>query len=128
MFVHLPCPHRWRSRSPCPALGRIVLAAVLSFGAVEAHAAALTLDDALRLAQARSRQLPAQDAAASAAREMAVAAGQRPDPTLKAGINNLPINGADRFSLTRDFMTMRSVGVMQEFTREGKLKARTARF
>ena len=128
MFVHLPCPHRWRSRSPCPALGRVVLAAVLSFGAVEAHAAALTLDDALRLAQARSRQLPAQDAAASAARELAVAAGQRPDPTLRAGINNLPINGADRFSLTRDFMTMRSVGVMQEFTREGKLKARTARF
>jgi outer membrane protein TolC len=59
---------------------------------------------------------------------MAVAAAQRPDPTLKAGINNLPINGDDRFSLTRDFMTMRSVGVMQELTRDSKLKARSARY
>ena len=89
---------------------------------------ALTLESALLLAQARSGQLAAQDAAAQASREMAVAAGQRPDPTLKAGINNLPIDGADRFSLTGDFMTMRSVGVMQEFTRRDKLKARTARF
>ena len=88
----------------------------------------LSLDEALRLAASRSRQLPAQDAAAAAAREMAVAAGQRVDPTLKAGISNLPINGADRFSLTRDFMTMRSVGVMQEFTRDDKRQARAARF
>ena len=88
----------------------------------------LTLDEALRLAQERSRRLPAQDAAAAAARDMAVAAGQRPDPTLKVGINNLPINTQDRFSLTRDFMTMRSVGVMQEITRSDKLKARSARF
>jgi outer membrane protein TolC len=88
----------------------------------------LSLDQALRLAQDRSRQLPAQDAAAAAAREMSVAAGQLPDPTLKAGINNLPINGPDRFSLTRDFMTMRSIGVMQEFTRAGKRKARSTRY
>lgn len=51
---------------------------------------ALTLERAVELAQQRSRQLTAQDAAASASREMAVAAGQLPDPTLKAGINNLP--------------------------------------
>ncbi|MBK7549914.1 MAG: hypothetical protein IPI20_19900 [Rhodoferax sp.] len=55
-------------------------------------------------------------------------ASQLPDPVLKLGINNLPINGEDRFSLTRDFMTMRSVGVMQEFTREDKRRARTLRF
>ena len=88
----------------------------------------LTLDQALRAAQDRSRQLLAQDAAALASREMAVAAGQRPDPTLKVGINNLPVNGADRFSLSRDFMTMRSVSLMQEITRGDKLKARSARF
>ncbi|MEP6873792.1 MAG: TolC family protein, partial [Burkholderiales bacterium] len=115
-----------------PALGllccRIALAVGLGLGARHADSAPLTLDDALRLAQERSRQLPAQASSAAAAREMAVAAGQRPDPTLKAGITNLPINGPDRLSLTRDFMTMRSIGVMQEFTREGKLKARTARF
>lgn len=88
----------------------------------------LSLDRALQLAQNRSRQLSAQDAAATATRDMALAAGQLPDPTLKFGVNNLPINGEDRFSLTQDFMTMRSVGVMQEITRSDKLKARYARF
>jgi len=83
---------------------------------------------ALNLAQARSRALAAQDSAVTAAQEMASAAGQLPDPTLKLGINNLPINGEDQFSLTRDFMTMRAVGVMQEFTREDKRQARASRF
>nr|WP_315189827.1 TolC family protein [uncultured Albidiferax sp.] len=104
----------------------ILGSAMLSLGA---HAQqALSLDQALQLAQERSRQLVAQDAVARSSRDMAVAAGQLPDPVLKAGINNLPINGEDRFSVTRDFMTMRSVGVMQEITRGDKLKARSARF
>ncbi|MDE2093301.1 MAG: TolC family protein, partial [Burkholderiales bacterium] len=88
----------------------------------------LSLYQALRLAQDRSHQLVAQDAAARAAREMAAAAGELPDPTLKAGVNNLPIDGPDRYSLTNDFMTMRSIGVMQEFTRADKRRARSARF
>jgi outer membrane protein TolC len=101
---------------------------LLAAATFQVHAAPLSFDDALRLAEQRSRQLPAQDAAAAAAREMAVAAGQRPDPVLKAGINNLPVNGPDRFSLTSDFMTMRSVSLMQEWTRSDKLQARAARF
>ena len=88
----------------------------------------LSLAQALSLAEARSRALTAQDSAVLAAKEMAGASGQLPDPTLKLGINNLPINGEDQFSLTRDFMTMRSVGVMQEFTREDKRRARASRF
>lgn len=88
----------------------------------------LSLQDALRLAEQRSRQLPAQDAAADAARQMAVSAAQRPDPVLKAGIDNLPVTGADRFSVTRDFMTMRTVGVSQELTRSDKLRLRASRF
>lgn len=88
----------------------------------------LDFDQALRLSQERSRQLVAQDSATMAAREMALAAGQRPDPSLKFGINNLPIDGPDRLSLTRDFMTMRSVGMMQEFTRQDKRLARSNRF
>lgn len=107
---------------------RVVAAVLLGLIALPVQSAPLTLDEALRLAQERSRQLTAQDAAAAAAREMAVAAGQRPDPTLKVGISNLPINGEDRFSLTRDFMTMRSVGVTQELTRDSKLRARSARY
>ena len=120
-------------RSPTPARRHRHLAclAVLcsALANADAHAQlALTLDQALRAAQGRSLQLVAQDAAASASRAMAVAAGQLPDPTLKAGISNLPINGADRLSLTRDFMTMRSIGIAQEITRAEKLNARSARF
>ncbi len=88
----------------------------------------LSLESALKLAQTRSSLLLAQDSAATASREMAVSAGQLPDPTLKLGINNLPVTSSDRFSLSRDFMTMRSIGVMQEFTRSDKRKARSVRF
>ena len=91
-------------------------------------APALTLEQALRLAQERSRQLVAQEAMATSARHMAVAAGQLPDPVLKAGINNLPVTGPDSYSLTRDPLTMRSIGVMQEFVRDDKRRARTQRF
>jgi outer membrane protein TolC len=88
----------------------------------------LTLADAQRQAIERSRMLVAQDSAISASREMAVSAAQLPDPVAKLGINNLPVNGEDRFSLTRDFMTMRNVGVMQELTRAEKREARAERF
>lgn len=105
------------------------LALVLGLAGASVHAQEnLAFNQALRLAETRSLQLPAQDAAARAAREMAAAAGQRPDPMFKAGINNLPANGPDRLSLTRDFMTMRAVALSQEFTRADKLEARSARF
>ncbi|PWF48443.1 TolC family protein [Massilia glaciei] len=80
----------------------------------------MTLGEAQRLAALRSRQLAGIDAAVAASREMAVAAGQRPDPVLKFGVENLPVSGDDKFSLTRDFMTMRRIGVMQELTRSDK--------
>ena len=90
--------------------------------------AALMLDDALRIAAERSQQLVALASEANAAREMAVAAGEASDPTLTVGIDNLPVNGPDEFSLTRDFMTMRSIGLMRELTRGDKREARAARF
>lgn len=109
------------------ALCRGGAAFLLCLPALQGSAATLSLADALRLAQDRSRELAAQDAAGGAARDMAVAAGQLPDPILTAGLNNWPINGPDQFSVGRDFMTMRSIGVSQEFTRAGKRKARAAR-
>ncbi len=95
-----------------------------------AHAAdaPLSLAEAQRRAVERSRQLVGQDSAVAASREMAVAAAQLPDPVLRFGIDNLPVNGADQFSVTRDFMTMRRIGVMQEFTREEKRQLRAQRF
>ncbi|BBB68783.1 transporter [Undibacterium sp. YM2] len=86
------------------------------------------MSQAQQLALARSRQLSAQDFAISAARDMAVAASQLPDPVLKAGIDNLPVSGPDRGSLTNDFMTMRRVGLMQEITRSDKRQLRAERY
>ena len=110
-----------------PKVVAFVLAMSLSVH-VSAAEAPLTLAEALRLAVERSRSLPAKDYAALASREMAVAAGQLPDPVLTAGVENLPVNGADRFSLTSDFMTMRSIGVMQEFTGSDKRHWRSKRY
>jgi outer membrane protein TolC len=59
---------------------------------------------------------------------MAAAAGQLPDPVLKAGVDNLPINGPDAWSFTQDFMTMRRIGLMQEWTRAEKRELRAARY
>ena len=101
---------------------------VFALAMLSAHAQSLSLEEAQRRAVDRSRQLAAQDASVRSSREMAVAAGQLPDPVLKAGIDNLPINGDDRFSLTRDFMTMRRIGIMQELTRSEKRELRAQRF
>ena len=89
--------------------------------------APLALERAVDLATDRSQGVAAADAQAQAARELAVAAGQWPDPVLKLGLNNLPVDGPDRYSLTRDFMTMRSLGLMQELTRADKRRARAGR-
>ena len=98
------------------------------FASAAAAEPALSLPQAVQLAARDSRLIAAASAQADAARQMALAAGQRPDPVLKAGLNNLPIDGADRFSTTRDSMTMRSVSLMQELTRSDKRAARAARF
>ena len=108
---------------------RAVVAAVgLSASAPGWAAEPLTLEQAQRIAAGRSQLLASQDLQARAARDMGVAAGQLPDPVLKLGINNLPISGPDKYSLTRDFMTMRGFAVMQEITRADKRKARSGRF
>jgi outer membrane protein TolC len=88
----------------------------------------LTLAHARHLAIERSRQLAGQDHAVAAARNMAVAAAQLPDLVFKAGVDSLPVTGTDRFSLTKDFMTMRRVGVTQEFIRADKRRLRGERF
>jgi outer membrane protein TolC len=106
----------------------VVMALLVASSHGFATEAPLTLADAQRRAIEHSRQLAAQDFAIAASREMSAAAAQLPDPVATFGINNLPVNGSDAFSLTRDFMTMRSIGVMQELTRGEKRQARADRF
>ena len=43
---------------------------------------------------------------------------------LRAGIENLPVTGADRFSTTRDSMTMKRIGISQEWLSADKRAAR----
>ena len=127
MFNALLQPARGPVRSLRRGVGLLVLCSAAAGLSARAEPT-LTLDQALTLAQARSRQLPAQDAAATSAREMAVAAGQLPDPTLRVSLDALPINGPDRFSVVRDDFTMRTIGISQELTRDAKRQARAARF
>ena len=105
-----------------------LLLSLLAIGAATAAPQPLTLGQAQQQAVARSRQLNAQDYAIAGARDMAIAASQLPDPVLKAGIDNLPVSTSDRFSLTKDFMTMRRIGISQELTRADKRKSRSARY
>lgn len=106
----------------CAAASLVILLSVAARAAEP-----LTLPQAQALAIARSQQLTASNASIAASREMAVAAGQLPDPVLKLGIENLPLNGPDRFSLSRDFMTMRRIGLSQELPGAQKRQLRTER-
>lgn len=110
---------------------RTLLALTLALAQAPASLASersLSLEQAQKLALTHSRQLPGQDHTVHAAREMAVAAGQLPDPVLKMGIDNLPLSGPDRYSLGMDFMTMRRIGLMQELPRAEKLRLRSQTF
>ncbi len=104
-----------------------VLSACFALGSAHAQNT-LSLDAALRMALEHSQTLAAKDQAVLAAQALSVAAAQLPDPSLKLGVNNLPVTGADKYSLTRDFMTMRSVGLAQEWVRADKRQALSARY
>ena len=91
-----------------------------------APAAPLTLAQALDLAVQRSESTRSARAGALSAAESARAAGQLPDPTLQVGIDNLPVTGADAFRTTSDSMTMKRIGISQEWLSAQKRAARQA--
>ncbi len=91
-----------------------------------AVAAPLTLDRALELAVQHSEAARSARAGVVSASEAARAAGQLPDPTLRAGVDNLPVTGGDRFNTTRDSMTMKRIGIGQEWVSSEKRAARRA--
>ena len=101
-------------------------AAVLAAALLPALAPAqpLSFEQALGLAVQRSEAARAGRAAAASAGEAARAAGQLPDPMLRAGIENLPVTGPDRFSTTRESMTMKRIGISQEWLSADKRDAR----
>jgi outer membrane protein TolC len=104
----------------------VTLLALGLSGSVSADETPLTLAEAQRIAALRSERIEASDLGVSASKDLAKAAAERPDPVAKIGLENVPVNGSEAFSLQQDFMTMRSVGIMQEITRPSKLRARAA--
>jgi outer membrane protein TolC len=86
----------------------------------------LTFDAALDLATRTSPDIAVETASVEAAQSTSVAAGRLPDPKLTVGVENLPVTGEEKGSLTRDFMTMRKVGLMQEVPNSGKRESRVA--
>lgn len=97
---------------------------LLLFLTGHAGAEGLSFDAALRTAETTAPQLQARRAAMTSAEEAAPAADALPDPKAFIGIDNLPVDGADRFSTNSDFMTMKKFGLMQEFPAAGKRQAR----
>ncbi len=87
-------------------------------------ASALTLDQALSLAEQDAPSLEAQAANVQAARSAAIPAGELPDPKLKLGLQNLPIEGDARWQVGQEAMTMQMVGVMQDVPNRAKRRAR----
>lgn len=102
----------------------LVVGLAASIAALPSLAAALTFDEALRLAENNAPSLTAQDAKIQAATNAAIPAGELPDPKLLAGVQNYPIGGPDRWSVNDDFMTMQMVGLRQEMPNGDKRKAR----
>lgn len=111
--------------SKCYCTGwSLVAGLAASVLALPSLAGALTLDEALRLAENNAPSLTAEDAKIQAAGSAAIPAGELPDPKLLLGVQNYPIGGPDRYSIDQDFMTMQMVGVRQEMPNSDKRKAR----
>jgi cobalt-zinc-cadmium efflux system outer membrane protein len=107
-----------------PLLRAAAFAAALLPYLVEA--APLSIESALRLAVQRSEAARAGRSGVLSATEASRAASQLPDPVLRVGVDNLPVTGADRFSTTRDAMTMKRIGISQEWVPAAKRAARQA--
>jgi len=100
-----------------------VLAASLA-GAAKAEP--LTFAAALSRAVREAPTLAASAARIDAGRQAAIPADALPDPQLTLGLENVPIEGSNRFSLDSEAMTMRRIGVMQAFPNRAKRAARAA--
>lgn len=88
--------------------------------------AGLPFEKAVRLAVERAPALEARRSQTLAAQEEAARAAALPDPKLTMGIDNWPATGTDAFDFRTDDMTMKRIGVMQEFPARAKRQARRA--
>ncbi len=121
----LSIAYRLRPRSHQPLRIPFLFSLLLLVQVPVSLAQVLTLDDALSAAVREAPVLRANTALIEAAQYATVPAAEMPDPKLVLGLDNLPIEGDDRFSTGADFMTMQRIGLMQEFPNPAKRKARS---
>lgn len=107
-----PFKHTWFAVT---TWNRVVTLVLLCPFVAAADEGPLSLDDAVSKALKDAPQVTASAATLEAAMAVAPSAGRLPDPELVTGVDNLPVTSADRYSITRDFMTMRKIGLMQTF-------------
>lgn len=102
-----------------------IILALLGLAGMPVHGADLTLAEAERLALQAEPGAQAAEARATAHRERAVSAGELPDPQVRMGVMNLPV---DTFSFTQENMTQTQLGVRQAFPSAGSREASSRRF
>ena len=91
-------------------------------------AAPLSVFEAMLLAERNAPALGARKSAVEMSEAMADSARALPDPKLKLGIDNLPIEGVERYTTGRDFMTMQRIGIARDMPREEKRELKSARY
>lgn len=101
----------------------VVAATVLAPWAL---ADSLRFQDAVARAVEHAPQIARLASKSDAASQLLRSAGELPDPKVSLGVENLPVSGPDRLSLTRDFMTMQRVALMQDVPNRAKREARVA--
>ena len=88
---------------------------LLGFLSSAVQAQSWTLAQTLTEAQRYSAELSASSNEAQALDMMADSATQLPDPKLKFGIENVPVQGSNDQRFTREGMTMQRIGIMQSY-------------
>ncbi|MGU3413418.1 TolC family protein [Enterobacteriaceae bacterium C34A] len=97
-------------------LGGVLFASVQG----SAYAESWTLAQTLAAARDYSAELSASRNEARALESMADSARELPDPKLKFGIENVPVQGSNDRRFTREGMTMQRIGIMQRYVSEEK--------
>lgn len=87
---------------------------------------ALSFAEAREIAEQQSPRVSAQRLQIDAVESAQKAAGTLPDPKLSVGLENFPISGMDRWSLTRESMTGQRLALMQEVPNQAKRAAKVA--
>ncbi|MEZ6876493.1 TolC family protein [Enterobacter sp. KBR-315C3_2022] len=93
-----------------------------------AQAEPWTLEQTLAEAQRYSAELSASRNEAQALDAMADSATQLPDPKLKFGIENVPVQGSNDRRMTREGMTMQKIGIMQSYVSAEKRERKAQTF